>query len=79
MKRHVAGVESFAIDPDELGGVLQRKFYTNSSVQRLPGKTETSKEIALQGDILHEVGQFLMTTFGIEQQFIELKSKSKGG
>lgn len=31
---------------------LQKKFQTSSSVQRLPGKTETGKEIALQGNLL---------------------------
>jgi len=38
---------------DELGGVLQRKFQTSASVTRLPGKADTGKEIALQGNLLH--------------------------
>ena len=37
---------------DELGNLLQRKFKTSCSVARLPGKVETGKEIALQGNLL---------------------------
>ena len=37
---------------DELGNLLQRKFKTSCSVTRLPGKVDTGKEIALQGNLL---------------------------
>lgn len=33
--------------------MLQRKFQTSASVTRLPGKADTGKEIALQGNLLH--------------------------
>ena len=37
---------------EELGGLLQRKFKTSCSITKLPGKVETGKEIALQGNLL---------------------------
>ena len=44
----ITHVESFGIDPEELGNLMQKRFSAASSVTRLPGKNETGKEIALQ-------------------------------
>lgn len=41
-------VESFALSPDEMAGVLQRKFQTSCSVSKLPGKDEKDHEIMMQ-------------------------------
>jgi translation initiation factor 2D len=49
---HLVHVESFGLNPDELGAEMQRRFKTSCSVTKLPGKTETGKEIALQGNLL---------------------------
>ncbi|KAK9814155.1 hypothetical protein WJX72_001321 [[Myrmecia] bisecta] len=73
----VSHVESFAIDPDELSGVLQRKFQTSASVTKLPGKNETGKEIALQGKLVHEISGLLTTTYGIDAKFLDIKTKGK--
>lgn len=70
-------VESFGFDADELAGILQRKFQTSSSVTKMPGKTETGKEIALQGPLLHEVPKFFTTTYGLSSNYIDVKSKGK--
>jgi len=53
---HVVGVESFGLSADELGAEAQRKFKTSCSVTKLPGKTETSKEISLQGNLMQVRG-----------------------
>ena len=50
---------------------------TNASVQKLPGKTETAKEIALQGNLLHEIPRLLISELGISQSFVDVKSKGK--
>ena len=49
---HLSHVESFGLDPDELATVLQRKWSTSCSVNKLPGKTETGKMLDLQGNLL---------------------------
>ncbi len=73
----VIHVESFGFDADELAGILQRKFQTSSSVTKLPGKSETGKEIALQGPLLHEIPKFLTATYGLSSSFIDVKAKGK--
>lgn len=73
----VAHCESFSIDPAELAGLLQRKFKTSASVQKLPGKQETGKEIALQGNLLHDIPKFLTDMYGLSPQYIDVKSKGK--
>ena len=50
---------------------------TNASVQKLPGKTETAREIALQGNLLHDIPRLLISQYGIDPQFVEVKSKGK--
>lgn len=73
----VTGLESFGIEPEELAGNLQRTFKTSSSVQKLPGKQETGKEVALQGNLLHEICAYLKQECGIDASFIETTSKLK--
>lgn len=73
----IAHVEAFGLNPEELGGILQRKFQTSSSVQKLPGKNEAGKEISLQGDLLQEVAAFLAASYGIHAQYITVVSKRK--
>ena len=75
----ITAMEAFAIDPDELAALLQRRFQSSASVARLPGKTEAGKEIALQGNVLGEVPAFLMQEYGINSSFIDCKSRSKTG
>lgn len=70
-------VESFGFDADELAGIMQRKFQTSSSVTKMPGKTETGKEIALQGPLLHEIPKFFVSTYGLSSTYIDIKSKGK--
>lgn len=50
---------------------------TSASVQKLPGKQETGKEIALQGDLLHDIPKFLTDMYGLSPQYIDVKSKGK--
>lgn len=49
---HLSHMESFGLDPDELAAVLQKKWSTSCSVNKLPGKTETGKMLDLQGNLL---------------------------
>ncbi len=49
---HLSHVEGFGLDPDELAAVLQKKWSTSCSVNKLPGKTETGKMLDLQGNLL---------------------------
>lgn len=48
---------------------------TNASIQKLPGKTETAKEIQLQGDLLHDIPKLLQEAYGISKEYIDVKSK----
>ena len=50
---------------------------TNASVTKLPGKSETAKEIALQGNLLHDIPRLLLSEYGIGQSFVDVKSKGK--
>ncbi|CAL8464144.1 g3679 [Coccomyxa elongata] len=72
---HLAHVESFGLSADELGAALQRKFKTSCSVTKLPGKTETGKEITLQGNLLQELPKYLKDEYGIEAHFVDVKKK----
>ena len=49
---------------------------TNASITKLPGKQEMGKEIALQGDLLHDVPKFLVGEYGIAPSFIDVKAKA---
>lgn len=73
----ISQLESFGLDPDEFGKALQHKFKTNASVQKLPGKNETGKEISIQGNVLNELKDFLTLECGIPEQFIDMESKCK--
>ncbi|PRW32977.1 Eukaryotic translation initiation factor 2D [Chlorella sorokiniana] len=73
----VSHVESFALSPDEMAGVLQRKFQTSCSVSKLPGKDEKDHEIMMQGDLHKQVAAFLAEQFGIPPALMEVKSKGK--
>lgn len=45
----LTGMETYAIEPDELATALQRQFQSSASVAKLPGKAaDIGKEIALQ-------------------------------
>ena len=46
--RCFAGMEQFGIDAEELSSALQKRFQGGASVAKLPGKTETGKEVSLQ-------------------------------
>lgn len=45
--------------------------------QKLPGKQETDKEIALQGNLLAEVSRFLVQEYGLDPT-LHIESKQKG-
>jgi translation initiation factor 2D len=71
----VVGVEAFAIDPDEISSRIQKQHNTSCSVAPLPGKNETGKEVAAQGNLLEEVAAMLKLVYGIPDEFVETHSK----
>merc|ERR1712060_18407 len=73
----VVNLESYAVDPDELGSVLQRQLNIGASVTKLPGKNETGKELALQGNVLEEIKSYLTDKLGIDANFVDTVSKCK--
>jgi translation initiation factor 2D len=73
----VSGMEQFAIDPDELATRIQKTHNTSCSVQPLPGKNETGKEVAAQGMLLVEVCALLREAYGIPPSYIEAVDKTK--
>ena len=73
----VSGMEQFAIDPDELATRVQKTHNTSCSVQPLPGKNETGKEVAAQGMLLVEVCALLREAYGIPPSYIEAVDKTK--
>lgn len=50
---------------------------TSCSVQKLPGKTETAKEILLQGDLLKPLVNLLTQTYGIDPKYLTTATKGK--
>ena len=50
---------------------------TSAAVQKLPGKTESGKEISLQGDLLKKIASFLTAEYGIDAKYIDASSRSK--
>jgi len=73
----IVGVEAFAIEPEELSSRIQKGFNTSCSVAVLPGKNETAKEVAAQGNLLMEVADVLRKTYGIPERYLEVVSKLK--
>ena len=73
----VVGVEAFAIEPEELSSRIQKGYNTSCSVAVLPGKNETAKEVAAQGNLLTEVADMLRKTYGIPERYLEIISKLK--
>ena len=73
----VTQLESFSIDPAEFGNTLQRKYKCSSTVQKLPGKNETGKEVSFQGNLLDEICAYLEHDCGIHPKFIERQSRMK--
>ena len=79
-RKHVTrvhGMEQFAIEPDELATRIQKTHNTSCSVQPLPGKNETGKEVAAQGMLLVEVCALLREAYGIPPSYIEALDKTK--
>ncbi len=59
--------------------MLQRKLQIDASVTKLPDKTETGKQIALQGSVMHDVAKFLLDGCGIDASFFDINNRSKAG
>lgn len=73
----VTGMEQFAIEPDELATRIQKMHNTSCSVQPLPGKNETGKEVAAQGMLLNELHVLLREAYGIPESYLEVVDKTK--
>ena len=73
----VTQLESFAIDPQDFATTLQRLFKCSSTVQKLPGKFETGKEVSFQGNLLQDICKYLEFECGIHPKFIEKTSKMR--
>ncbi len=73
----VVGVEAFAIEPEELASRIQKAYNTSASSAVLPGKHETAKEVAAQGNLLMEVAEMLRKQYGIPEGYLEIVSKLK--
>ena len=73
----VAGMEYFGIDPEELSASAQKKYNTSASVQDLPGKSETGKEVQIQGNLLAEMLAYLESKYGITAAYVDVVSKLK--
>lgn len=73
----VTGMEQFAIEPDELATRIQKTHNTSCSVQPLPGKNETGKEVAALGMLLNEVCVLLREAYGIPETYLEIVDKTK--
>jgi translation initiation factor 2D len=73
----VTGLEFFAIEPEELSSRIQKGFNTSCSVALLPGKFETLKEVAAQGNLLQEVTDLLQKEYGIPTAYLDVVSKLK--
>ncbi len=59
--------------------MLQRKLRIDASVTKLPGKTETGKQIALQGSVMHDVAKFLLDGCGIHASLADINHRSEAG
>lgn len=61
------------IEHTKFSDILQ----SSASVQPLPGKTQSRKEILLQGDVSKHISEFLTSTYGLGPQQISFQSKNK--
>lgn len=66
----VVGVESFAIDAEELAGLLQKKFAAACSAQPLPGKLKGDKELLAQGSLGQKIATYLQEEFGVPPDLV---------
>ncbi|EKX53792.1 hypothetical protein GUITHDRAFT_100762 [Guillardia theta CCMP2712] len=80
----IRNLESMSIDPDAFAKLVQKKFSTSASVAPLPGKNETrvethtlSRQVNLQGNLLHDMEEFLQKEYKVTQDFIILTDKTK--
>lgn len=71
----VVGVESFAIEPEELAGLLQKKFAVACSTTTLPGKNNPGKEVMAQGALALKIAAFLTDEFGVAAGHITVVKK----
>jgi translation initiation factor 2D len=73
----LAGAEAFALAVPDLATALQKRFQTSASITKLPGSaragTEPSSEIALQGDLVAPLVEFLAAEYGLGPAFVEVK------
>jgi translation initiation factor 2D len=66
----VGGIEAFGLSTPDLAAVLQKRFKTSASVARA-GPDASS--IALQGDLVAQVVDFLATEYGLGGRHVEVK------
>ena len=68
---HISGgIEAFGLTASDLATVLQKRFKTSASVSR-PGPDVSS--VALQGDLMDGVLQFLKNEYGLGERHVEVK------
>eukprot|EP00775_Hariotina_reticulata_P004819 gene4819-5066_t len=69
----VVGVEAFLVDPTQLAAECQKKFACSTSVNALPGKTNSGQEVILQGNVIEKVPDYLMNHYGIPKKYFLVK------
>lgn len=75
---HVPSCGSWESAKCETDCRLRAGLGVGMGAQKLPGKQETDKEIALQGNLLAEATRFLVQEYGLDPtHHIEVKQKGK--
>jgi len=72
----LSGLEDFCISPDKLAQELKISCAASTSVQQLPAKG-AGKEILIQGNVVSEVGEMLITQYQVSKKYIETKDSTK--
>lgn len=70
----VSGIETFCIKPDEFADVLKKQFSASVSVDDLPGKQETGKELSIQGHVVMQLAELLQKNMGVPSKYIDAQN-----
>jgi translation initiation factor 2D len=69
----IVGVEDFLLSAGAVASECQKKFACSTSVAELPGKNNPGFEVVIQGQVVDQVADHLVKTYGIPKQYILVK------
>ncbi len=71
----IIGLEGFSLDPEEVAGLVQKRFAVASTTSTLPGNNNPGKEVLAQGALAAKMAAFLTEEFGVAGKHIVVVGK----